>query len=145
MTLHPVAVATAVDLVDTAIVGKLTTLVAAARAAGLVSVLKGRGPFTVLAPSDDAFARLPAGTLESLLDEENKETLQGLLKHHVLSGTVLAADAVKLHSVRMLSGQDLDIVSHNGRVTIGGATITATDLVANNGVIHVIDTVLFPK
>jgi uncharacterized surface protein with fasciclin (FAS1) repeats len=113
------------------------TLVAAVKAAGLVETLSGPGPFTVFAPTDEAFAKLPAGTLEDLLKPENKAKLA--------AGKVLAADAVKLDKATTVNGADADINVSGSTVTIDGATITATDVAASNGVIHVIDTVMLPE
>jgi uncharacterized surface protein with fasciclin (FAS1) repeats len=137
--------ASAADIVDTAVAGKFNTLVAAVKAAGLVNTLKGPGPFTVFAPTDEAFAKLPAGTLESLLKPENKAKLQSILTYHVLAGTVLAKDVVKLPSAKTVEGQSVAIKTINGRVMVGDANVTKTDVMASNGVIHVIDTVLLPK
>ena len=137
------------DIVDTAVAaGSFKTLAAALKAADLVDALKGKGPFTVFAPTDEAFAKLPKGTLETLLKPENKTKLQNILKYHVLSGTVLAKD-VKTMSAETLLGQRIDLkVETKGKdttVMIDGAKITATDVKATNGVIHVIDTVILPS
>jgi uncharacterized surface protein with fasciclin (FAS1) repeats len=121
-----------------------STLVAALKAAGLVDTLKGAGPFTVFAPTNAAFAKLPAGTLDNLLRPENRAQLTAILTYHVVPGRVLAADAVKLDTATTVNGATADIVASGGRVTIDGATITATDLKAGNGVVHVIDTVMLP-
>ncbi len=123
--------------------GQFKTLVAAVQAAGLVDTLNGAGPFTVFAPTDAAFAKLPAGTVEDLLKPENKEKLAGILTYHVLSGKVLAAD-VKTSSPATVNGKEVAIVAGSYGVTVGGAKVTATDVAASNGVIHVIDTVLIP-
>ena len=123
------------------------TLYAAIDAAGLAGALKGEGPFTILAPTDDAFAKLPAGTVESLLKPENKAKLAAILKYHVIAGTkAMAADVVKLdgESVKSLEGSMLPIRASGGTVMIGKARVTKADLPASNGVIHVIDTVLLP-
>jgi len=120
------------------------TLVAAVKAAGLAETLSGPGPFTVFAPTDEAFAKLPAGTLEDLLKPENKAKLAAILTYHVVAGKVLAADAVKLDKATTVNGADADINVNGSTVTIDGATITATDVAASNGVIHVIDTVMLP-
>jgi transforming growth factor-beta-induced protein len=133
------------DIVDTAIAGKFSTLVAAVKAAGLVETLKGTGPFTVFAPTDEAFAKLPAGTLETLLKPENKTKLQSILKYHVVAGKVMASDVVKLHSAKTAEGQEVKIAAVNGVVTVNDAHVTKTDIGTSNGVIHVIDTVLLPK
>lgn len=139
------ATATMADIVDTATAGGFTTLVAAVSAAGLVETLKGTGPFTVFAPTDEAFAKLPAGTLESLLKPENKTKLQDILKYHVVSGKVMASDVIKLHSAKTVEGQELKIAVVNGAVTVDNAHVTKTDIGTSNGVIHVIDSVLLPK
>ena len=134
------------DIVDTAVAaGSFKTLVAAVTAAGLVDTLKGAGPFTVFAPSDDAFAKLPAGTVEDLVKPENKDKLTKILTLHVLSGKVLAADvAGKKASPASVAGETLDVDGTNG-VTVNGAKVTTADIACDNGVIHVIDTVLLPK
>jgi uncharacterized surface protein with fasciclin (FAS1) repeats len=124
--------------------GTFNTLVAAVKAAGLVETLQGAGPFTVFAPTDAAFAKLPAGTVESLLKPENKEKLAGILTYHVLSGKVMAAD-VKTMQAPTVNGQNLAIVANTGGVTVNGAKVLKTDIAATNGVIHVIDTVVMPK
>ncbi len=134
------------DIVDTAVGAKsFTTLVAAVKAAGLVETLKGDGPFTVFAPSDDAFSKLPKGTIETLLKPENKEKLQNILKYHVVSGKVMASDVVKLDSAKTLLGQKVQIEVVNGAVKVNNATVVKTDIGCSNGVIHVIDTVLLPE
>ena len=138
------APAAAKDIVDTAIgAGTFNTLVAAVQAAGLVDTLKGAGPFTVFAPTDEAFAKLPAGTVEGLLKEPAK--LKDILLYHVVSGKVMAADAMKLTSAPTVLGQPLTIKVEGGKVMINDATVTAADIEASNGVIHVIDTVLLPS
>jgi len=137
--------ASAADLVDTAAAGHFNTLVAAVKAAGLVDALKGPGPFTVFAPTDEAFAKLPPGTLESLLKPENKERLQKILTYHVVAGQVMAQDVVKLHAAKTLEGASLTIHAGNGGVMVGKAHVIKTDIAASNGVIHVIDTVLIPE
>jgi uncharacterized surface protein with fasciclin (FAS1) repeats len=132
------------DIVDTAVgAGSFKTLVAAVQAAGLVETLKGAGPFTVFAPTDEAFAKLPAGTVESLLKPENKEKLVAVLTYHVVPGKVMAAD-VKAGKVKTVQGSELT-VSTTGGVMVDKAKVTTTDIVANNGVIHVIDSVIMPK
>ncbi len=136
----------AADIVDTAIAaGNFTTLAAALQAADLVDALKGPGPFTVFAPTDEAFAALPAGTLDSLLLPANIETLQSILKYHVVSGAVMAADVVKLSSAATLQGQDVSIHVEDGAVMVEASNVVATDIVCKNGVIHVIDAVMMPK
>jgi uncharacterized surface protein with fasciclin (FAS1) repeats len=133
--------ASAADIVETAIAGKFNTLVAAVKAAGLVDTLKGPGPFTVFAPTDEAFAKLPAGTLESLLKPENKTKLQSILTYHVVPGKVMAGDVMKLDSAKTVEGQSIAIQKKNGDVMVDNARVTKTDIVASNGVIHVIDAV----
>ena len=121
------------------------TLVAAVKAAGLVETLSGDGPFTVFAPTDDAFAKLPAGTLESLLKPENKDQLVAILTYHVVAGKVMAADVVKLDTATTVNGAAADVTVAGSTVKIDEATVTATDIKASNGVIHVIDTVILPE
>ncbi len=137
--------ASAADIVDTAVSGHFNTLVAAVKAAGLVDVLKGPGPFTVFAPTDEAFAKLPAGTLESLLKPENKEKLKSILTYHVVSGKVMAKDVVRLNSAKTVEGESVNIMAGPGGVMINNAHVIKTDIGASNGVIHVIDTVLLPQ
>ena len=120
------------------------TLVAAVKAAGLVETLQGDGPFTVFAPTDAAFAKLPAGTVESLLKPENKEKLIAILKYHVIAGKVLAAD-VKTGNVKTVEGQNVKLVVSAEGVTVDNAKVLKTDVMAGNGVIHVIDTVIIPQ
>jgi uncharacterized surface protein with fasciclin (FAS1) repeats len=133
------------DIVTVAVgAGSFNTLVAAVKAAGLVETLQGAGPFTVFAPTDAAFAKLPAGTVESLLLPENKQKLIGILTFHVVPGKVMAAD-VKTMGVKTVNGADLAIVVGNGGVTVNNAKVIATDIAASNGVIHVIDTVVLPE
>jgi uncharacterized surface protein with fasciclin (FAS1) repeats len=135
------AFAHAADIVDTAVsAGQFNTLVKAVQAAGLVDTLKGPGPFTVFAPTDAAFAKLPAGTLEALL--QDKEKLTAVLTYHVVPGKVMAED-VKPGSVKTVQGQSLKITTADG-VKVDSARVTKTDIVASNGVIHVIDTVVLP-
>ena len=124
--------------------GSFNTLVAAVKAAGLVETLQGKGPFTVFAPTDEAFAKLPPGTVESLLKPENKEKLVAILTYHVVPGKVMAAD-VKTMKVKTVNGKELSIVVAGGKVTVDNAKVVATDVPASNGVIHVIDTVVLPK
>lgn len=134
------------DIVDTAVAaGSFKTLVKALQAADLVETLKGAGPFTVFAPTDEAFAKLPAGTLAALLKPENKQQLQRILTSHVVAGKVMAADVVKTSSAKAVSGGTLAIASRNGGVTVDGAKVVKTDIAATNGVIHVIDSVIMPK
>ena len=134
------------DIVDTAVAaGSFKTLAAALQAAGLVETLKGKGPFTVFAPTDAAFAKLPAGTVEDLLRPENKAKLTAILTYHVVPGNVMAAQAAKLQSAKTVNGASLTIQAMGGKVMIDNATVTATDIACTNGVIHVIDTVVLPK
>jgi len=133
------------DIVDTAIsAGSFDTLVAAVKAADLVETLKGKGPLTVFAPTDEAFAKLPKGTLEDLLKPENKEKLKAILTYHVVAGNVTAAKVVKMKHAKTVNGEDLDINVNKGKVMIDNANVTKTDIMASNGVIHVIDTVVMP-
>jgi uncharacterized surface protein with fasciclin (FAS1) repeats len=133
------------DIVDTAVAaGQFKTLAAALDAAGLVATLKGPGPFTVFAPTDDAFAKLPAGTVENLLKPENKDQLIAILTYHVVPDKVMAADVVKLKEAKTVNGKMLKVTVMDGAVTINDAKVTTTDIVASNGMIHVIDTVLLP-
>jgi uncharacterized surface protein with fasciclin (FAS1) repeats len=140
-----VSTASTTDLVDTAVAGHFNTLAAALKAAGLVDALKGPGPFTVFAPTDEAFARLPSGTLESLLKPENKEQLRKILTYHVVAGRVTASEVLKIDSARTLEGGSVTIHAGENGVTINNAHVIKTDIVASNGVIHVIDTVLIPQ
>ena len=134
------------NIVDTAVAaGSFKTLATALQAAGLSDTLKGKGPFTVFAPTDEAFSKLPAGTVESLLKPENKEKLKAILLYHVVSGDVTAAQVVKLSSAKTINGQDLKLTVTDGTVMVNDATVVKADVLASNGVIHVIDTVLLPK
>lgn len=133
------------DIVETAVAaGSFNTLAAALKAGGLIETLKSAGPFTVFAPTDEAFAKLPAGTLEDLLKLENKDKLVAILTYHVVAGKVLAADVVKLNSAATVNGKELKIDASSGSVKINDATVTKADIATSNGVIHVIDTVLLP-
>ena len=133
------------DIVDTAVAdGRFTTLAAALEAAGLIETLKGEGPFTVFAPTDDAFAALPEGTVESLLLPENKQALTDILTYHVVSGKVMAADVTALTSATTVLGKDVAIKVDMGNVYINEAKVIITDIETSNGVIHVIDAVLLP-
>ena len=134
-----------VDIVDTAVAaGSFNTLVAAVKAAGLVDTLKGEGPFTVFAPTDEAFADLPDGTVASLLEEANLDQLVALLTYHVVPGKIMAADlAGQTTEATTVNGKKLDVDGTNG-VTVNGATVVTADVEASNGVIHVIDSVLLP-
>jgi uncharacterized surface protein with fasciclin (FAS1) repeats len=133
-------------IVDVAVgAGSFKTLVAAVQAAGLVETLSGKGPFTVFAPTDEAFAKLPEGTIEDLLKPENKKTLQSILTYHVVPGKVMAKDVVGLKTAKTVEGSEIGIQVVKDKVMIDNATVTATDIEASNGVIHVIDTVILPK
>jgi transforming growth factor-beta-induced protein len=133
------------DIVDTAIAaGSFQTLVAAVQAAGLAETLKGEGPFTVFAPTDEAFAKLPEGTVEDLLEEENRPKLQAILTYHVVPGKVLAADVVKMKKAKTVEGQELTIQVYEGKVRVDGAQVVKADIETSNGVIHVIDSVVLP-
>lgn len=123
--------------------GSFNTLVAAVKAAGLVETLQGAGPFTVFAPTDEAFAKLPKGTIEDLLKPENKAKLVAILTYHVVAGKVMAAD-VKTMKAKTVNGQSLDVKVTDGAVTVDNAKVTKTDVAASNGVIHVIDSVVLP-
>ncbi len=136
-------VAQAKDIVDTAVAaGSFNTLVKAVQAAGLVDTLKGTGPFTVFAPTDEAFAKLPAGTLDGLL--KDKAALAKVLTYHVVPGKVMAAD-VKTGEAKTVQGQSVKLVVNAGKVTVDGANVIKADVGASNGVIHVIDKVILPK
>jgi uncharacterized surface protein with fasciclin (FAS1) repeats len=134
------------DIVDTAVAaGSFKTLVAAVQAAGLVDTLKGPGPFTVFAPTDEAFAKLPAGTVENLLKPENKSKLAAILTYHVVSGNVTSDQVVKMNSAATVNGQPLQIAVKDGAVMVNNAKVVKADIATSNGVIHVIDTVVLPK
>lgn len=134
------------DVVDMAAhAGVFNTLVQAIQSADLEPVLRGEGPFTVFAPTDEAFAKLPAGTIEDLLKPENQEKLQAILTYHVVPGEVYAKDVVKMESGKTANGQDVRIRTENGSVFIDDAKVTKADVPASNGVIHIIDTVLMPQ
>ena len=133
-------------IVDTAVgAGSFNTLVAALKAADLVDTLNGEGPFTVFAPTDDAFAKLPKGTLDDLLKPENKAKLQGILTYHVVPGKVMAKDVTGLKSAKTVNGQDFMITTKDGSVMVDNAKVVKTDIMCSNGVIHVIDSVILPK
>ena len=136
----------ALDIVDTAVsAGQFNTLVAAVEAADLVTTLKGAGPFTVFAPTDEAFAALPEGTVENLLKPENKEQLISVLTYHVVAGKIMSSDiAGTTAMVESVQGSELDVNATNG-VTVDGATVVAADIETDNGVIHVIDRVVLPQ
>ena len=134
------------DIVDTAVAaGQFKTLAAALQAAGLVETLKGKGPFTVFAPTDAAFAKLPKGTVEELLKPENKAKLTAILTYHVVPGKVVAADVVKIKDAKTVQGGSIKVNTDGGKVMVDGATVVKTDISASNGVIHVVDSVLMPK
>jgi uncharacterized surface protein with fasciclin (FAS1) repeats len=134
------------DMVDTAVAaGDFKTLAAALQAAGLVDTLKGPGPFTVFAPTDEAFAKLPAGTVDELLKPENKEKLVAILTYHVVPGKVMARDVVNLTSAKTVNGKSVTISQQSGAVMVDNAKVVKTDIAASNGVIHVIDSVILPQ
>jgi uncharacterized surface protein with fasciclin (FAS1) repeats len=134
------------DIVDTAVAaGDFKTLAAALKAADLVETLKGKGPFTVFAPTDEAFGKLPKGTLDDLLKPENKEKLVKILTYHVVPGKVMADDVVKLTKAKTVQGSDVKITVADGKVKVDDANVVKTDIVCGNGVIHVIDAVILPK
>ncbi len=134
------------DIVDTAVsAGQFNTLAAALDAAGLIDTLKGEGPFTVFAPTDEAFAKLPEGTVETLLKPENRDQLTAILTYHVVAGKVLAEDVVKLTSATTVNGADVAITVENGGVRIDNANVIKANIGASNGVIHVLDTVILPN
>jgi uncharacterized surface protein with fasciclin (FAS1) repeats len=134
------------DIVDTAVAaGSFKTLAAALKAAGLIETLKGKGPFTVFAPTDEAFSDLPEGTVEELLKPENKEKLVGILTYHVVAGKVMAADVVKLKEAKTVQGSKVSIKVDDGKVMVDNAQVVKTDILCGNGVIHVIDAVILPK
>ncbi|MCY2998779.1 MAG: fasciclin domain-containing protein [Planctomycetota bacterium] len=134
------------NIVDTAVeAGKFKTLAAALGAAGLVDAVKGPGPFTVFAPSDEAFAKLPKGTVETLLKPENKEKLKAILTYHVVPGKVMAKDVLGVKGAKSLNGQRIDVKVDGGKVMVDGAQVVATDIACTNGVIHVIDSVILPS
>ena len=137
--------ATGTDVVDTAVAtGQFKTLAAALDGAGLVSILKGPGPFTVFAPTDAAFAKLPAGTVDDLLKPENKARLAAILTYHVVPGRVTAAEVARLEEAETVNGETVDVRADGGSVMVNDAKVTAADVTASNGVIHVIDTVILP-
>lgn len=134
------------DIVDTAVAaGSFNTLAAALQAGGLIETLKGEGPFTVFAPTDDAFAALPAGTVETLLKPENKDQLVAILTYHVVSGAVPAAQVVTLDSATTVNGQDVAVKVSDDGVMVNNANVIKTDIMTSNGIIHVIDAVLLPE
>ncbi len=134
------------DIVDTAVAaGSFKTLAAALKAAGLVETLKGPGPFTVFAPTDEAFAKLPKGTVEDLLKPENKAKLTAILTYHVMPGAVMASDVTKIKEAKTVNGQSVAVRTSGGSVLIDNARVVKTDIKASNGVIHVIDAVILPR
>lgn len=134
------------DIVDTAVAaGSFKTLAAALQAAGLVETLKGDGPFTVFAPTDAAFAKLPAGTVENLLKPENRDKLKAILTYHVVPGKVTAAQVTKLKGAKTVQGSEVKIAVSGGKVMVDNANVVKADIAASNGVIHVIDTVIMPR
>jgi uncharacterized surface protein with fasciclin (FAS1) repeats len=146
VTTNVFAAAAKKDIVDTAVAaGDFKTLAAALQAAGLIDTLKGPGPFTVFAPTDEAFAKLPAGTVEELLKPENKEKLVAILTYHVVPGKVMAKDVAKMTSAKTVNGKSVTITDQNGGVLVDNAKLIKTDIVASNGVIHVIDSVILPQ
>ncbi|MCW5978320.1 MAG: fasciclin domain-containing protein [Bryobacteraceae bacterium] len=145
LALAMIPAASAADIVDTAVAGKFKTLVAAVKAADLVETLKGPGPFTVFAPTDEAFAKLPAGAVDDLLKPENRDKLRSILTYHVVAGKVMSTQAVKLDSAKTVEGRSIAIKTAGGGVMVNNARVTKADIEASNGVIHVIDAVLIPK
>jgi uncharacterized surface protein with fasciclin (FAS1) repeats len=146
LSLAPLAQAADKDIVDTAVAaGQFNTLAAALKAAGLVETLKGPGPFTVFAPTDEAFAKLPAGTVDELLKPENKAKLTQILTYHVVPGNVTSDQVVKLNSAKTVEGSPVTIKSQDGKVYVDGAQVVKADIKASNGVIHVIDSVIMPE
>lgn len=134
------------DIVDTAVqAGSFNTLVAAVQAADLADTLKGEGPFTVFAPTDDAFAKLPAGTVEELLKPENKSKLQAILTYHVVAGKYMAKDVVTMKEAKTVNGESFMISMKSDTVMVDNAKVVKTDIECSNGVIHVIDSVIMPK
>lgn len=141
----PATRAAEVDIVDTAVAaGQFKTLAAALGAAGLIDTLKGAGPYTVFAPTDEAFAKLPAGTVDNLLKLENKDQLVAILTYHVVPGKVMAAEVTKIKEAKTVNGKMLGIEVKGDAVMVNDAKVTKTDIGASNGVIHVIDTVILP-
>ena len=146
LAVAPAARAADKDIIDTAVsAGQFNTLAAALKAAGLVDTLKGPGPYTVFAPTDDAFAKLPAGTVDDLLKPENKDNLTAILTYHVVPGKVSSDQVVKLNSAKTVQGSEVNIKTEAGKVYIDKAQVVKPDIAASNGVIHVIDTVIMPQ
>jgi uncharacterized surface protein with fasciclin (FAS1) repeats len=134
------------DIVDTAVgAGSFGTLATAVTKAGLIETLKGKGPFTVFAPTDDAFAKLPEGTVAELIKPENKDKLTAILTYHVVAGKVMAADVVKLSEAETVQGSKVKIEVKDGKVYVDGAQVVKADIECSNGVIHVIDSVILPN
>ena len=133
------------NIIDTAVAaGQFKTLATALSAAGLADTLKGQGPFTVFAPTDQAFAKLPPGTLDSLLKKENKDQLTAILTYHVVPGELMAADTAKLKEAKTVNGKTVRVNLSNGKIMVNDATVTGADIPASNGVIHIIDSVILP-
>ena len=146
LVIGPANSAGEMDIVDTAVqAGNFGTLAAALEAAGLIETLKGDGPFTVFAPTDEAFAKLPEGTVQDLLKPENKDQLTAILTYHVVSGAVMAEQVVGLSEAKTVNGQSVDISVNGSMVKVDEAMVVATDIMASNGVIHVIDSVILPE
>ena len=146
LVIGPANSAGEMDIVDTAVqAGNFGTLAAALEAAGLIETLKGDGPFTVFAPTDEAFAKLPEGTVQELLKPENKDQLTAILTYHVVSGAVMAEQVVGLSEAKTVNGQSVDISVNGSMVKVDEAMVVATDIMASNGVIHVIDSVILPE
>jgi len=146
LVIGPANSAGEMDIVDTAVqAGNFGTLAVALEAAGLIETLKGDGPFTVFAPTDEAFAKLPEGTVQELLKPENKDQLTAILTYHVVSGAVMAEQVVGLSEAKTVNGQSVDISVNGSMVKVDEAMVVATDIMASNGVIHVIDSVILPE
>ena len=146
LVIGPANSAGEMDIVDTAVqAGNFGTLAVALEAAGLIETLKGDGPFTVFAPTDEAFAKLPEGTVQELLKQENKDQLTAILTYHVVSGAVMAEQVVGLSEAKTVNGQSVDISVNGSMVKVDEAMVVATDIMASNGVIHVIDSVILPE
>jgi uncharacterized surface protein with fasciclin (FAS1) repeats len=146
LVIGPANSAGEMDIVDTAVqAGNFGTLAVALEAAGLIETLKGDGPFTVFAPTDEAFAKLPEGTVQELLKPENKDQLTAILTYHVVSGAVMAEQVVGLSEAKTVNGQSVNISVNGSMVKVDEAMVVATDIMASNGVIHVIDSVILPE
>lgn len=133
------------DLVETVVAGEFNTLVAAVKTAGLIDVLKGKGPLTLFVPTDEAFEKLPKGTLASLLEPENRERLRAILESHVVAGRYPAAQLAKQDQLKSLSGRRIEVAAHGDGVKVDDARVIQTDIVTSNGVVHVIDAVILPE